>query len=184
MSETNKEVLGAYKELKGILISIEKENSWFNDEGFTGHANQVIERVGLVCSEIKNIDQYKLQREHLNDGRVIVHTTQARQKLHSLIGRIEGEYGLDDMKSSTGPTFIQSQSQNQSQHVALVLDLQEKILNELPKHKEGSKERNFLEKIKSALPSIKNAMDVLSLALKIGSELGLDPSDIHNLLGL
>jgi hypothetical protein len=62
--------------------------------------------------------------------------------------------------------------------------MQEKIISEIPKHKEGTKERTFLEKLKSALPSVKSITDILSAALKIGANIGLDPATIHKLLGL
>jgi phage terminase small subunit len=65
-----------------------------------------------------------------------------------------------------------------------VLELQEKIISEIYKHKEGSKERGFLEKLKAALPAVKTITDILASALKIGAEMGLDPATIHKLLGL
>ncbi|OGF65120.1 hypothetical protein A2Z53_03465 [Candidatus Giovannonibacteria bacterium RIFCSPHIGHO2_02_42_15] len=62
--------------------------------------------------------------------------------------------------------------------------MQEKILSEILKHPEGSKERKFLDKIKSALPSLKTATDIISSILKIGSEFGLNASDISKLFNL
>jgi hypothetical protein len=180
-----KEIFGTYKELKGVLASIETENSWFQDEGFVAHANVVIERAGSVCPKIQDIHVYKLQTDVLRDGRIIVHTTQAKQKLSSLIGRVEGLYSLEELKPNNGGnTFIQNQSQNQSQYLGVALEMQEKILAEIPNHAAGTKERTFLEKLKESLPLIKSATDILSSALKIGGSLGLDPATIHKLLGL
>ena len=78
----------------------------------------------------------------------------------------------------------QQQSQNQVQSVNILLELQEKIIDEIPKQKEGSNERNFLEKLKSVLPSIKTGTDIAANVLKIGSEFNLDPLVITKLLGL
>jgi len=76
----------------------------------------------------------------------------------------------------------QTQNQNQTQSISILLEIQEKIISEIPKHEEGSKERTFLEKVKSILPSIKTVTDIISSILKIGSELGLSASDMHKLL--
>src|SRR5579864_7584979 len=156
-----KEILGVYKELKGILASMESENSWFIDNGFAEHANVVIDRAGSTCIEIRDINSYKLNEDVLRDGRVIIHTIQAKQKLNSLIGRIEGVYGLEDTKTNNGNTFIQNQLQTQSQNLSVILDVHEKILTELPKHAQGTAERTFLEKLKEALPTIKNVTEIL-----------------------
>ncbi len=180
----SKVVLALHKELKGILVSLDGAASWFDGDRFVRHANQVIERGSAICPEITNMQSYNLTTERLNDGRVIVQTTQAKQKLLSLIGRIEGEYSIEDYMTNTGHTFIQNQTQSQSQILNLTLEMQAKILAEIPKHAEGTKERTFLEKLKETLPLVKNTTDILSSTLKIGSELGLDPATMHKILGL
>lgn len=65
-----------------------------------------------------------------------------------------------------------------------MLELQQKVLLEIPKHKEGTKERSFLEKFKTTLPTVKNTIDVLGSALRVGEEIGLNPETIRKLLGL
>jgi hypothetical protein len=182
MSETNKEIAGIYEELKGVLASIQDASSWFDDEGFTAQVNGIIARVPGVCPEIQDIDSYVLRAGHIPNLGAIVNTPQAKSKLSALVGRIKGTYSLDVSNSNSGHTFVQNQTQSQS--LSVVLDLQERILTELPKHAEGTKERGFLEKLKSALPTVKNMTDILSSALKIGTELGLDPATIHKLLNL
>ena len=182
---TERNVIGLYKELKGVLASLNDAPSWFEDKGFAKHANYVIDRATTVCPDIGAVAAYRVTPESFRGGRVTISTTQATQKLNSLIGRIEGEYDLKDTVSGGGNTFIQNQSQSQTQQIVnLVLEMQEKILSELPKHQEGSKERTFLEKIKQSLPTVKTTTDILSSALKIGADIGLDPGTIHKLLGL
>jgi hypothetical protein len=181
---TKKEILSIYEELKGLLETIKDETSWFDDKGFTEHANRIIERVRLVCPEITDIDSYKIIAEY-SSGRHCntVNVLPTKAKINSLIGRIKGLNNFDiNSNSNNGNTFIQTQSQSQS--LSVILELQEKIITEIPKYNEGTKERSFLEKLKSKLSEVKNITDILSIALKIGSEFGLDPSTIHRLLGL
>ena len=178
-----KEIISVYEELRGILGSIEGASSWFDDEGFSQRANDVISRVGTLCPEIENINSYKIKLEYSASRGGIIHTVPTRANLSSLLGRIKGFYGLiESSMPTTGHTFIQNQSQSQSQ--SLVLEWQEKIIGELPKYAEGTKERGFLEKLKSALLTVKSATDILSSVLKIGEDLGLNPATIHKLLGL
>ncbi|KKS37967.1 MAG: hypothetical protein UV01_C0006G0011 [Parcubacteria group bacterium GW2011_GWA2_42_14] len=182
--KNKKAILGVYEELKGLLVAIESKNSWFDDNGFSAHANLIIERVPIVCPEIEDVATYRIRPEHINDRGNIVKPIPAKAKLNSIIGRLKGLYGLDTPTKNDGNTFIQNQSQNQSQFLNFALELQEKIISEIPKYAEGTKERSFLEKLKSALPTIKSATDILSKALRIGADFGLDPATIHKLLGL
>ncbi len=183
MSENKKDILGVYEELKGILASI-PDNSWFDDEGFVSHTNRIIQRAGVICREIDDINSYLLKTDHIPNRGPIVNAIPAKSKLNALIGRLKGTYDLDTATPTSGHTFVQNQSQTQSQHVTVILELQERIINEIPKYPEGSKERTFLEKLKSALPTIKNVTDILSVALKIGADLGLDAATIDKVLGL
>jgi hypothetical protein len=180
----HKEILGAYKELKGVLNSLGDKEDWFTDREFTPQANRVIDRIGSVCPEIGDIESYKLQQDALQDGRLVVRVIPTKQKLMGLLGRMEGLYDIGEQNSPNGHTFIQQQSQSQSQHITFVLDLQEKIIKEIPKHAEGTKERSFLEKLKASLPSIKDTTDILSTVLKIAAESNVDPNALLKILGL
>lgn len=180
-AETKNKILGIYEELKGIVSSMPEE-LWFDDEGFADHANGVIQRAGSTCPEIIDIRAYILEKEYSQNRGNIVYTVPAKSKLNALIGRLRGTYDLDLPPTSNGHTFIQNQSQTQS--LSIALDFQERILKEISKHEVGTKERTFLEKIKAVLPTIKSITDIMSSALKIGAELGLDPATIHSLLSL
>lgn len=183
MAEAKKEILGVYEELKGVLASMPEDRTWFDDKGFTEHANRIITRAASICPEISDIESYKVVSDHQPSRGPIVYTIQTKSRLNALIGRLKGTYDLDTSPTgSNGNTFIQNQSQTQSQYINLVLDLQEKIIAEIPKHAEGTKERSFLEKLKVALSTTQNVMDILASVLRIGGEFGLDPSTIHKLL--
>jgi hypothetical protein len=54
--KTKKEILSVYEELRGVLVAIEGNNSWFDDHGFADHANEIINRVPKICLEIENIN--------------------------------------------------------------------------------------------------------------------------------
>lgn len=179
-----KQVAGIYEELKGVVLSIKDNGSWFDDDGYTQHVNGIIARVSIICPEIEDIKSYEIKAEYLPNRGQIVNVIPTKTKLNALIGRLKGTYDLDVPLNTNGHTFIQNQSQEQSQQINLVLEWQEKIIKEISKYESGSKERAFLEKLKSSLPDIKIITDILSNTLKIGSEVGLDPDTIRKLLGL
>jgi len=182
--ESNKEkISGLYEELKGLFDSIPNDRTWFDDNGFVDSANKVISRVESTCPEIEDPNQYLLKKEYINGrGDYVVNVIPSRSKLSALIGRLKGTYSLEAPTANNSHTFIQSQSQ--SQYLNIVLEFQEKIISKIPDYPKGSKERNFLEKLKEALPTIKNMTDIIALILKIGSNLKLDLNAIHKILGL
>jgi hypothetical protein len=176
------EIRSIYEELKGLLHAIPNQ-SWFDDEGFSKRANDVIKRAEVICPDIVDIDSYKIVPVAGALGRgPILSVASAKANLHSLMGRIKGMHGFEDSPASGGTTFIQNQQQSQS--LSVVLDFQEKAIAEIPKHAEGTKERTFLEAFKATLPTVKTLTDIMSAALTLGGRLGLDPVTIHKLLGL
>lgn len=184
MSEQiQKEIASVYEELKGVLDIIRDRNGWFDDEGYSNHVNEILDRLKVYCPEINNVDSYKITSRPVPSRGNIIDVTLSKTKLNSIIGRIKGLNNFGDTPSPlNGHTFIQSQTQSQS--LSVVLELQERIISEIQKHDEGSNERSFLEKVKSKLSEVKSVTDILSIALKIGSDFGLDPDTIRKLLGL
>lgn len=176
---------GVYEELKGISASIPTDRTWFDDKGFAEQASSVVRRVGLLCPEIENISSYRIEPQHSQGRGNIVDVITAKTKLNGLIGRVKGTYSFNDTSSSNGGnTFIQNQSQSQEQHQTLILDFQERILSEIPKHNVDTKERKFLEKLKIALPTFANTTSLISSVLNIALDTGLTIEEVKRLLGL
>jgi len=108
-----------------------------------------------------------------------------RNKLGGLIARLHGEYFSDEPAPFSGmPNTVINQTQQQSQNfqVQMLLEMQSKIDEKIPELKEGTKEKSFLDKIKSSLPSIKNTTELVSLVLKTGKDFGLTVEQILNIL--
>jgi hypothetical protein len=178
-----------YAEMQGYLAQVPdsvETTTWTQDKVLWDQLNFVTDELSQVSG--KDYGRFKITPEFLSGKfasyyRIRYSTYKAN--LGGLIAKLHAEYFSDEEPPfRTMPSTIINQTQHQSQSISLILEIQEKILSEIPKHTEGSKERNFLEKFKLALPSIKGAMDILSSALKIGAEIGLDPTTIHKLLGL
>lgn len=178
-----------YSELQGYLTQAppigEHGNTTTSDDTLWKQFNITIDELNIITG--KAFTKFKVIKIERGQNGQYIKVSNYRQKLGGLISHLYGEYFSDEQSPFSGmPSTIinQNQSQNQSQSLSIILELQEKIINEIPKHKEGTKERNFLEKFKPGLSTIKSVTDILSLALKIGADFGLDPATIRRLLGL
>ena len=75
----------------------------------------------------------------------------------------------------------QHKSKNQTTHVQILLDLQSKIDEKIKNYTEGSKEKTFLDKVKSVLSRVGSVTDLFTLILKTGKEIGLTLDDIFKM---
>jgi len=180
--ENTKEVKGAYEELKGVLSSIENKDSWFDDNGFADHANRVITRVGSLCSEITDIESYKIRPEYIQQRGNIIEPIPTKAKLKSLIGRIKGIYELEESSANTGHTFIQTQQQQMN--IELLLDVRGQIDKHLQDYSKDQPERKFLEEVKSKLSTVKSAIDVLRLIISTAKEYGVSLATLLKIFGM
>ena len=173
-----------YSELQGYLSQM-PNHGFSSSEELWKRPNEAVDEL-INISGKQEYTRFKIATLNGDIG-PFIRVESARTNLGGLISRLHAEYFFDEQPPFSGmpQTVInQNQSQNQNQSISIVLEIQEKIISEIPKHKEGSKERSFLEKVKSALPSIKTITDIISTILKIGSELNLSAQEIHNILPL
>ena len=109
------------------------------------------------------------------EGEKWVHIVTYRQQLGGLISYLHGKYFTNEPAPfSGGPSTIITQSQQQSQFIQMVLDVQSKIDEQMPHFSDGSKEKGFLQKLKSSLSSISNVTQLLNQLFKLAKEFGLN----------
>ena len=176
-----------YSELKGYLTVVPTEGRVYDET-----ATSICKQLNIVVGELnsltsKDYNKFKIQDRTISwNGtyRKVVDSLDYKLKLSGLISRIQGEFFSEEQSITTQPNTVinTSQHQSQTQSQTFVLELQEKILTEITKYGEGTKERTFLQRLKSALPMIKNVTDILATTLKIGAEVGLDPVTMHKIL--
>lgn len=179
-----------YSGLKGYLVVVSDEkNIW--DEAATSICDQLNETIDELNSVTgQDYSRFKVNTRvvswNFGTTRIVVDTLVYKNNLSGLINRIQGEFFSDEPTSpnQTGVVINNNQTQSQTQTLAITLEFQEKLLSQIPKYAEGTKEKSFLEKLKSSLSSVKTLTDILSNVLKIGGDLGLNPATIHTLLGL
>jgi len=178
-----------YGELIGYLSqlpSYEKQNYLFGSN--TIIANQI----GKAIDELKEItgegfDKFRVGVEHGGYGGKTenqISVLELRTKLNGLIMRLYGAYFPDDNPPFGGsPSMIVHQNQNQSQsQVVILLEFQSLIDRKLNDQGITDKERTFLQKLKSILPNIKSATELVSSVISIAKDLGLGIDTLQRLI--
>lgn len=183
--ENKEAVRPIYSELQGYLAqapSVEKI-PYFRESVFWEQYNQTIKELNRVTG--KDYSRYELQPERLGNGPMVVHNHIYRQKLGGLIAHLHGEYFSDEVAPFSGmpsTTIItQSQNQNQSLHVQLLLEVSDLIHEKMGKVQDGSKEKTFLEKVKASLSSVKDVSQLVALLITTAHQLGITIEQLRNL---
>lgn len=109
-----------------------------------------------------------------------------RTTLGGLISELHGRYFSDEPAPFSGMPSninIQTQQQTQSVHVQMLLEVNSKIEQKLPEFPEGTKERTFLQKVKSSLSSIKDTVGLIALLVNMAKECGLSIDELKSIFG-
>ena len=166
-----------YQELQGYLSQTPLPEMGY--EGVTeaslwDQINQSIDELNEISS--KNYDKFSISPKRSRTGDFIV-LVAYRTKLGGLIDRLHAEYFSDEPRPFSGaPTTIitQEQTQEQSTQVVMLLEIQGKIYERLYNGQIGPKEKNFLEKLKESLTSIKSSVELINLILITAQKMGID----------
>ncbi len=174
-----------YSELQGYLSQAPsfKDQPWTTEQSIWNQYNGTVDELNKVFDQEHKYDRFKIIPSRRGDF-ISIDMADYRNKLGGLISRLHAEYFSDEPAPFSGmPSTIitQHQVQNQSTYVQILLDIQSKIDEKLKEHKDGSKEKTFLEKIKSSLSKVGNISDLLSLILKTGVDAGLTIEQVWKL---
>jgi hypothetical protein len=172
-----------YSELKGYLSqapTIKEPYEYTNDESIWEQYNKSVDLVSKITGE--DLRRFLIVPTEGGYGSKLLHIITYRQKLGGLISYLHGKYFADEPAPlGEAPKTVITQSQQQTQYIQMLLEMQSKIDEKLQGCEEGSKEKNFLQRIKSSLSSITSATQLISQILNIAKEFGLNVDDILRL---
>lgn len=173
-----------YSELQGYLAQapeakntsdgISSSQVWSQYNGCVNLVQKITE---------KDYSRFEIQAETANDS-VLVRVIAYRQKLGGLVAALHGEYFSDESAPFSGmPNTIiqQTQHQNQSVNIIMLLSIQSKIDEKLSQFPEGSKEKSFLQKLKGTLSGISDVTQLLAQLTKIAKDFGLSVNDLSKI---
>ena len=173
-----KEKIGQiYSELQGYFSQATKAKTSANafyDAQIWHQYNEAIDELNNIGGN--NYGRFRIYHERSELFGDFIRSITYRSKLAGLILRLHSEFFSDEPAPFIGkPTTDIRQRQQQSRFFQrqMILEIQSKIDEKIPEFNEGSKEKEFLEKAKASLASIKSVTQLVSLLLKTGQELDL-----------
>lgn len=149
---------------------------------------KVVEQIEKSIDELNEVtgqdfNKFKVTIQHYESGRM-ASVVEIRTNLHGLIMRLHAIYFSDENAPfGGGPSMVVNQNQHQSQsQVAMLLEFQSLVDRKLSSPTIQPEEKNFLQKVKSALPDIKSGTELVSSVISVAKELGLGMDALHHIL--
>jgi len=177
-----------YSELQGYLSQAPSESP--ERPGAVTYDTLIWQQYNLAVDELNKVsgesyDRFKIQPKTTERGSVLMGVIPYRSKLGGLISRLHAKYFSDEQAPFSGmPSTVisQTQQQNQSFQIELLLQIQSKIDEQLSKLEAGdTKKRDFLEKVKGALKSVRDSTGFVALLLTTAQEFGLSVKELLEL---
>lgn len=167
-----------YQGLQGILSQtpLPEKMSGFYEKSVWEHYNQTVDELNNVTGNDYNKFKVEPKYNEGGGGDGWVSMLEYRSKLNDLIMRLHAEYFSETQTPFSGsPGMIVSQSQQQGQttQITMILEIQSLVDKKLLTAELNEKERTFLEKVKSALPTIKSVAELINIILTIAKSTGV-----------
>jgi len=174
----NDEVKYLYAKFMGYLSQTptapqDKPYLVLDDDSIWNQYNHSVKKLSEITG--KDYGEFVIESLGSQTGKFIRINTY-RHKLGGLISRLHAEFFPELPEPFSGqPSVVITQNKQQSQSVfiQMLLDVQSKIDEKLPTFKEGSKEKGFLEKLKSTLSNVTNIFGLITQVLSLAKEYGI-----------
>jgi len=180
--KNRKKIKPIYYELQGYLTEAPKVNAFYDKELWE-RFNSIVQELNEINRD-KNYDCFLIDARCVNGNEPWVEALVYRSKISGLISRLYAEYFSDEPApfGEVPNTIIQqNQQQNQSFNVQMLLEIQSKIDEKMPDFDEKSKEKTFLQKVKSSLKTVSSLPQLITLLLSTGKDMGLTLAQTLNI---
>jgi len=173
-----------YSELQGYLSQAPADGTVLFEPSLWRQINQAVDELRSVTGN--DYGRYKmteLEQAH-GSSQQFMGSEAYRAKLAGLISRLHGQHFHDEPPPFAGmPSTIitQQQTQDQTTHVQILLDIESKIDEKLKAYPDESGERTFLEKVKASLSKVSNVTELPIVILKTAKEVGLSVEQLSKL---
>lgn len=164
-----------YSELQGYLSQapiIKESYDTTDDKSLWQQFNNTIDELNSITGK----DYSKFRITPLREQSEYIRISEYRTKVSGLISRLHAEYFTGELAPFSGsPATIitQNQTQQQSMHLVMLLEVQSKIDEKLNKNEVEGEEKNFLQTLKSALSTVKDTTQLVQLILSTAKSFGI-----------
>ena len=151
----------------------------------------MVDRLSAIIDTLQNLCNEDLSRFKIIN-RVGYDPTyflimQYRAMLGGLIARLHSKFYSNEPPPFSGmPStinhFSQSQTQDQSQNIQLVIDMTTVITKNLAHPDTTPEEKTFLQKVKDILPTVTGGLDLVQKVMTIAAQLGIGIEAVAKLL--
>lgn len=177
MDDIKSKIRPIYSELQGVLPQAPKGDGWMykDQQALWDRFNYLLKKLHEITQDPEYLNLEIKPRP--SEDELIVTATEYRGKVSGLISRLHGTFFYKEQEPFSGvPTNvnIQSQAQEQTQYIAMLLEIQDKISTKLASVEEGSPEKGFLENVKAKLPGVKGTLEFVNLLMTTAKEFGID----------
>lgn len=174
-NEMKDKVRPIYSELQGYLSQapvIKESYDTTDDKSLWQQFNNTIDELNSITGK----DYSKFRIIPLHEQSDYIRISEYRTKVSGLISRLHGEYFADEIAPFSGSpatVITQNQTQQQSMHLIMLLEIQSKIDEKLNKNEVEGKGRDFLQTLKSTLSTIKDTTQLIQLILSTAKSFGI-----------
>ena len=181
---TEQNIKPIYEEFQGYLAQAPMpDNGAYLYNSILGEKfNQTIDELNQITGE--DYSKFKVNITQDTSGSHFS-VQEYRTQLNGVIMRLHGKFFQQYQTPFSGtPSTVVNQSQSQQQfHITMVLEIQGLIDKKLYMEKLDEKEKTFFKKVKSALPTIKNSVELINLILTTAKNLGIDINQATKMFG-
>jgi hypothetical protein len=174
-----------YAELIGYLAEAPDPKDNYGsiyDSAFWSQYNNTVNSLTKISG--KDYSTFCIQPKDSGFGSPCIMTTTYRQKLSGLIHRLHSEYFKNEPhptdRNKPGVVVTQTQQQTQVVFNQVLLDIQDKINEQISNYKDGSKEKGFLQKLKGTLSGATNIVQLFNLIFTLAKEYGFSIDQLSN----
>lgn len=177
--EIKNKIRPIYYELQGYLDKAPNKDIFCSlQESVEDEINSSIDELNNIISSDK-YERFKIRSTPWNDD-IKIDIVFYKNQLIGLINRIYGEYFSEEnpplsSMPSQAINFINHQSQNQNQ--TMILEFEQQI-DKMIANAKNNNEKDYFERIKDGLPSVKNIIELMSLILSTAANLGIPISSL------
>ncbi len=182
-----KEVRPYYSELQDYLsqtLELSDPTDRTRDNSLWIQLNGVVDTLNEITG--KDYSRFEITPRSDEVGRPYLLVSTYRGKLGGLIASLHSDYfSEEDAPFSCTPSQVIHQNQEQIKSIGInfILDIVEKIDQELPRHEDGSKDKEFLQRVKDSLRGITDPTQCISNIFNIAKDFNLPAGDVVTLLG-
>jgi hypothetical protein len=180
------QIKSIYIELQGYLFSSPEPRNNLPDGGYITDEEMWV-KFNITLDRLNRVTDNKYNNHKLafkvTGNTQYVNIDYYRSNLSGLIFRLYAEYFPHDpphVTRSESGQFVLNQNIHQEQAVSINI-FKEQIEEKISMYKEGSNERNFLEKLKGYVTTTNNLTDILKNTIGLAKKCGLSLDDIINI---